>query len=54
MVTMVHPNGCVHDVRDDLVEKFLASGWVVKAAQSVPPFSPAEEPKQRKPRKKKQ
>ena len=32
MKTMVHPNGCVHNVRDDLVEKFTKAGWKVKAA----------------------
>lgn len=56
MVTLEHPNGCVHSVREDLVSKFIASGWVIKAAQTVPPISHAEqtEPKKRKPRKKKQ
>lgn len=50
---MQHPNGCVHEVREDLVDKFLSAGWVIKAAQIVPPISPAE-PKKRKPRNKKQ
>lgn len=32
MVIMEHPNGCVHNVRDDLVDNFKAAGWKVKAA----------------------
>ena len=34
MKTMVHPNCCVHNVRDDLVEKFTKAGWKVKAASN--------------------
>ena len=33
MKTMVHPNGCVHNVRDDLVEKFTKAGWKVAKKQ---------------------
>ena len=47
MVIMEHPNGCVHNVRDDLVNKFLNAGWNIKAAPSEPPVVP-EEPKKRK------
>lgn len=47
MVIMVHPNGCVHNVRDDLVAKFQNAGWNIKGEQSVPPVVP-EEPKKRK------
>ena len=47
MVVMEHPNGCVHNVRDDLVDKFLKAGWNIKGEQSVPPVAPAE-PKKRK------
>ena len=57
MVKLEHPNGCVHDVREDLVSKFLAAGWMIKAAPAERPFSSAEtepEQKKRKPRKKKQ
>ena len=46
MVVMEHPNGCVHEVRDDLVNKFLNAGWNIKAAPSEPPVVP-EEPKKR-------
>mgnify|MGYP003291176162 CR=1 FL=1 len=53
MVIMEHPNGCVHNVRDDLVAKFQKAGWNIKAAPSEPPKSP-EEPKKRKTRSKKQ
>ena len=52
MVTMEHPNGCVHNVRDDLVNKFLDAGWKIKGEQSTPPVVPAE-PKKRKTTKKK-
>lgn len=52
MVTMEHPNGCVHNVRDDLVERFQNAGWTIKAAPSEPPIVP-EEPKKRKTRSKK-
>jgi hypothetical protein len=51
MVIMEHPNGCVHNVRDDLVDRFTAAGWKVKAAPSEPPIP--EEPKKRKTRSKK-
>ena len=47
MVIMEHPNGCVHNVRDDLVDRFKAAGWNVKGEQSVPPVVPTE-PKKRK------
>ena len=53
MVTMEHPNGCVHNVRDDLVTKFQNAGWNIKGEQSVPPVV-QEEPKKRKTRSKKQ
>ena len=53
MVIMEHPNGCVHNVRDDIVNKFLDAGWNIKGEQSVPPVTP-EEPKKRKTRSKKQ
>lgn len=42
MKTMVHPNGCVHEVRDDLVDRFKAAGWAIKAAPSEPPEAPEE------------
>lgn len=52
MLTMVHPNGCVHEVRDDLVAKFVAAGWEeIKAApdgsadhpnETIPPENPEE------------
>ena len=45
MVTMKHPNGCVHNVREDLVEKFKKAGWKIKAA---PKEQPPAEPKKRK------
>ena len=47
MVIMEHPNGCVHNVRDDLVAKFQKAGWKIKGEQSVPPVIPVE-PKKRK------
>ena len=47
MVIMEHPNGCVHNVRDDLADKFLKAGWNIKAAPCEPPTVPAE-PKKRK------
>ena len=40
---MVHPNGCIHEVREDLVAKFIAAGWEKQAApceQSVPEEKP--------------
>ena len=45
MVTMVHPNGCVHNVREDLVAKFLAAGW---KEQAVPSEQPVEKPKRKR------
>ena len=53
MVIMEHPNGCVHNVRDDLVDKFLKAGWNIKAAQSEPPVVPAEPKKRRTTKSKK-
>ncbi len=53
MVTMEHPNGCVHNVRDDLVDKFLKAGWNIKAAPSEPPIVP-EGPKKRQRKRKKE
>jgi len=48
MVIMEHPNGCVHNVRDDLTDKFLKAGWQIKGeAETVSPAVPAE-PKRRK------
>ena len=46
MVIMEHPNGCVHNVRDDLVDKFLKAGWNIKGEATASPV-PAE-PKKRK------
>ena len=45
MVIMEHPNGCVHNVRDDLVAKFQNAGWKIKGEQSVPPVTPAKKRK---------
>ena len=39
MVTVEHPNGCVHNIPEDLLEKFLAAGWKVKEAPCEPPVS---------------
>ena len=47
MVIMEHPNGCVHNVRDDLVNKFLNAGWNIKGEAAASPVAPAE-PKKRK------
>jgi hypothetical protein len=47
MVIMEHPNGCVHNVRDDLVNKFLNAGWNIKEGATAPSVVPAE-PKKRK------
>ena len=47
MVIMEHPNGCVHNVRDDLADKFLKAGWHIKAAPSEPSSVP-KEPKKRR------
>ena len=52
MVTMEHPNGCVHNVRDDLVEKFRNAGWNIKGDATASPVVPAEQ-KKRKPKAKK-
>lgn len=51
MVIMEHPNGCVHNVREDLVEKFRNAGWNIKAAPSEPPKSPAEQKKRTRSKK---
>ena len=52
MVTMEHPNGCVHNVRDALVSRFEAAGWKIKEAPSEPPVVPAEQkPKAKRKRK---
>lgn len=51
MVVMEHPNGCVHNVRDDLVGRFEAAGWKIKGEEKTPPVAPAE-PKKRKTTKK--
>ena len=51
MVIMEHPNGCVHNVREDLVEKFRNAGWNVKAAPSEPPVLPAEPKKKTRTKK---
>ena len=47
MVTMKHPNGCIHEVKDELVDKFKNAGWKIKAAPKEQPSSTAE-PKKRK------
>ena len=39
MVTVEHPNGCVHNIPEWLLEKFLAAGWKVKEAPCEPPVS---------------
>ena len=52
MVVMEHPSGCVHNVRDEMVDKFLNAGWTIKGEQTASPCI-AEEPKKRKPRIKK-
>lgn len=51
MAIMVHPNGCVHNVREDLVEKFQKAGWTIKAAPSEPPKAPAEQKKKTRSKK---
>lgn len=44
MAIMKHPNGCVHNVREDLVEKFQKAGWkLAKAARAEQPSSLAEQ-----------
>ena len=52
MVTMEHPNGCIHNVRDDLVDRFKAAGWNIKGEQIAPPVVPTE-PKKRRTKAKK-
>ena len=39
MVTVEHPNGCIHQIPEDLLHKFLAAGWKVKEAPCEPPVS---------------
>ena len=46
MVIMEHPNGCVHNVRDDLVEKFRNAGWIIKGDATASPV-PAEQKKRK-------
>ena len=46
MVIMEHPNGCVHNVRDESVSKFLNAGWTIKGEET--PLDAPEEPKKRK------
>lgn len=45
MVTMEHPNGCIHDVADELVEKFTKAGWKVKKEKAVQTEPPTSKPK---------
>ena len=40
MAIMEHPNGCVHEVREDLVEKFSKAGWTIKGEATASPVSP--------------
>ena len=51
MVIMVHPNGCAHNVRDDLVDRFKAAGWEIKGEQIAPPVVPAEQKKKTRSKK---
>ena len=54
MPVMKHPNGCVHNVRDDLVEKFTKAGWkLAKAARSEQPVSLTEQEEKPKSKSKK-
>lgn len=53
MVIMEHPNGCIHNVRDDLVSKFLSAGWYIKGEQTAPPVVPAEQKKRKTTKKQK-
>ena len=46
MVIMEHPNGCVHNVRDDLVEKFRKAGWNIKGDATASPV-PVEQKKRK-------
>ena len=52
MVIMEHPNGCVHNVRDDLVEKFRNAGWTIKGGANASPVVPAEQKKRKTTKKK--
>lgn len=53
MAIMKHPNGCVHNVREDLVEKFTKAGWkLAKAARSEQPVSLTEQEKPKRKSKK--
>lgn len=52
MVIMEHPNGCVHNVREESVSKFLNAGWNIKGEQ-IAPSDISEEPKKRKTKSKK-
>lgn len=47
MVTMEHPNGCVHNVRDDLVEKFRNAGWNIKGEATASPVVPEGQKKRK-------
>ncbi len=51
MVIMEHPNGCVHNVRDNLVNKFLNAGWKIKEERNAPPVAPAEQKKKTRSKK---
>lgn len=53
MITMEHPNGCVHNVRDALVSRFEAVGWKIKEAPCEPPVVPVEQEKPKAKRKRK-
>ena len=46
MVVMEHPNGCVHNVRDESVDRFKAAGWKIKG-EETPPVVPTEQKKRR-------
>jgi hypothetical protein len=47
---MEHPNGCVHNVRGDLVEKFRNAGWNIKGEAVASPV-PAEQKKKTRSKK---
>ena len=51
MAIMEHPNGCVHNVRDNLVEKFLNAGWKIKGEATASPVVPAEQKKKTRSKK---
>jgi hypothetical protein len=53
MVIMEHPNGCVHNVREDLVEKFRNAGWNIKGEVTASPVVPAESKKRKTTKSKK-